>query len=212
MLQLDVDDSQLQRLTGELRKVATPDESMMELIGFRMADIITEDNRKGVLEGFDHEDNPMPPLGYREGHGQPTAARASASDVFGTRRGRFKGVQAAPQRSRRGGPDNSSGILANNNLATWLYQEFDGPRLAPRGQSSRVIANLIASPLQVNGTTVVAECVWMDVVDENGRAFLMDHFGGSGHTPRYDLRGVRAWGIREAEQSALEWAQSLLEL
>jgi hypothetical protein len=212
MLTMTVEDSGLKVLVGELARVATIPPEDLEDLGWRFVDIVTEDNRKGVLEGTDHEDNAMPPLGYREGHGQPTAARASASDVFGTRRGRFKGVQAAPKRSRRGGPDGEEGIKANNNLATWLYQEFDGPRLAPRLESSRVIANLEPEPLQILPNGFVSECGWVDVVDENGRAFLMDHFQGSSRAPRYDLRGVRAWGIREAEQSALEWAQSLLEL
>jgi hypothetical protein len=191
------------RWLGGLADIPSGD---LEALGHRLLDIIQEDNRKGVLEGFDKDDRAMPPLGYRHGEGDPTEARGRTDDVFGTTAKRFKGPTNYKGKK---GQLREAGILDNNNLATWLYQTMVGPRLAPRYESSRVITNLVNLDPDVTTNGVTVQAAWFDVVDEDGKPFLIDHFEGRGQA-RYDLRGVREWGMNEARQSVEEWARWLV--
>jgi hypothetical protein len=185
--------------------------------------ILVEDNRKGVLEGTDGFDQPAPELVYRFGAGQATAARSGVG--FGTAAKRFKGfsgytggkrfkrlpfpgkrrreyrlADAAPadMPRRRGGPWNDDGpaILPNNNLSTGAYQRLTGPRLAPRREASRVIANYHTRHGR-DEAGWFAEGAWVDVVTPDGEELLPYHFNGWG-VPKYDLRGVRRWGLARA--------------
>ena len=101
----------------------------------------------------------------------------------------------------------ASGILPNNNLATWQYQRLTGPPLAPRREASRVIANL-RTRHRVEGGALVAEGFWDDVVDARGKPFLHYHFHGIGQKRR-DLRGVRPDGMRVARAVVREWHRRL---
>jgi hypothetical protein len=207
MLYLRVEDDGIGNLSAALHRLGPiPPDDLLDL-GYRLADIIIEDTRKGVLEGKDWQGQDFPPLSYRHGSGTPTQARGRTNnDVFGTTTRRYKGLT---DYQGKAGQLPSLGILANNNLTTEFYQTFDGPRLAPRRESSRVIANQVKLAPEVHGQTVVAQCEWFDVVDENGEPFLIRHFTGNG-VPLYDLRGVREWGIQEANRSILEWVQALI--
>jgi hypothetical protein len=137
------------------------------------AGVLVEGNRRGVLSGRDGFDQPMPPLQYRNGAGKRTANRKVPN--FGTTSAReLLGTGA--------------------NLTTRQYQQLTGPRLAPRREQSRVIANLrpeARHPLPDRWEAIAA---WRNVVSRKGIQFLPFHFAedrGKARSPRYDLRPVR---------------------
>lgn len=132
--------------------------------------ILIEGNRRGVLSGRDGRDQPMPPLKYRNGRGRRT----------GNRKAPNYGTTAEPE------------LLGDGaNLTTRQYQQLTGPRLAPRRERSRVIANLRAEIRRPRPDRWEAVAAWFDVVSRRGVAFLPHHFEGGRHLPRYDLRPVR---------------------
>ncbi len=162
--------------------------------------IIAEDNRKGVLSGTDGAGKTAPPLRYRLGTGWPTKARTGQAKGF--RVSRRKGF--APRRGK---------TLPNNNLTTEQYMKLSGPRLAPRGDASRVIANhATESIIRSTGKGLMLEVVgsWVDVVSAKGKPFLAAHFRGRGRLPKYDLRGIRRWGLGQARNAAMSWLRILI--
>lgn len=176
-------------LSRKLLRLADPDATpLME----QWEKIIVEDNRKGVLEGYDMDDKPYPELKYRAGHGQVTRGRKGKS--HGTV---VKGAH-------------SPGV--GGNLTTAEYRQLTGPRLAPRGEGSRVITNLMSGHGRDTGDRFrwFALGKWFDVVNAKGEEFLHYHFDGMGRNPRYDLRGVRAWGQRQAREALRQWVAKLL--
>lgn len=177
-------------LSRKLAKLKDPDASpLME----QWERIIVEDNRKGVLAGTDKDDRPMPPLKYRGGSGAKT-------------------------KGRKGGTRGTVAVGANNpgtggNLTTAEYQKLTGPRLAPRGAQSRVITNLHTGSGRDpgNANRWFAVGAWADVVTKAGKKLLPYHFDGVGRNPQYDLRGVRAWGQKQAREALRQWVEGLLK-
>jgi hypothetical protein len=200
--------------------------------------ILAEDNRKGVLEGKDGWDRAAPPLAYRNGAGQRTAARKGIDR--GTVQGREKGKASyefanaewfkrrvaskhfRPVATDRAAPGRGNArprakerrkdmvILANNNLSTRAYQRFTGPRLAPRRDRSRVITNYMTRSGR-KGSAWFAEGYWPNssIVSEKGVPFLQFHFDGAG-VPQYNLARLRQWGLNEARRELLLYVRGKL--
>ncbi|MGO9234503.1 MAG: hypothetical protein ACLP4V_10685 [Methylocella sp.] len=204
-----VDSSGVRRLQILLAMVANPNATPLMQTWM---EIIEEDNRKGVMAGTDRYGNAMPAVTYRP-VGEPqkrlTDAQRNTSNRR-LRRGDFVG---------RGGAN-----AGNNNLTSAEYRKLDGPPLAPRGQFSRVITNLITgftTPRSNNGVPGEsagkwqAVGYWEEVVSAKGVPFLMAHFTGAavgrGHAVTLrvrDLRGVRPEGKRKARAAMREWMVS----
>jgi hypothetical protein len=159
------------------------------------APMIYEGNRRGVLAGVDGHEVAMPPLKYRTGAGKATGKRKAG--MFGTR--------TAPKTGA--GPWQMG--LHDNLSTTEMYQHFDGPRLAPRRDSSRVIKNLEVHWHQLGDGVWEVIGSWFQVISmgtkkkSGGVPFLPFHFNGEGHNPKYDLRPVRP--------KELEWCINVLK-
>jgi hypothetical protein len=173
--------------------------------------IIVEDNRKGILAGLDKDGLPAPPLKYRNAakakavRARPATPRfKDDTNVFGVRPKRLKGITnyEGKQAQLR-----KSGILPNNNLATWLYRTMTGQRLAPRGDASRSISNLRTGNHDDGPNRWIASAGWVQVRSVKGFPFLDAHFNGK-RQRRYDLRGVRLWGRRQAAAALRQWARA----
>ncbi len=172
----------------------------LQELGEKWERIIAEDNRKGILSGTDGDGKAAPALRYRLGTGWATKARTGKARGFAA--SRFRGF--APSRGK---------VLANNNLTTKQYMMLSGPRLAPRRDASRVIANHKTETLiraGVKGPTLEVTGQWVDVVSAKGSPFLAAHFTGRGRLPKYDLRGIRRWGLNQARNAALAWLRVLI--
>lgn len=190
-------------------------------------DIISDDNRKGVLAGLDKDGNPMAPVTYRPkgptvGIGAKSASRFRNNAKGRSKAGTFAGIGS-----------HAAGL--NNNLLRREYEQLTGPPLAPRRQFSRVITNLVTMyDESSDGKTWHAYGFWDEVVDVKGRPFLQYHFqgrgggsGGSGgifggflrrasrgffggggrggRTKKRDLTGVRPVGREKARKAAIAW-------
>jgi hypothetical protein len=157
-------------------------------------DILVEGNRRGVLSGRDGNDQPMPPLKYRNGAGRKTRNRKAGD--FGT--SRYESTGAGPY---------ATGL--NDNLSTALYSQLTGPRLAPRGEASRVIKNLMTEvrhdPASGRWEAVAA---WHQVVSAKGGPFLPFHFEGEGRNPHYALRPVRPQDYQFALNALRAWLKA----
>jgi hypothetical protein len=160
----------LPKLVKQLRNMTNLDcTPLMNDIGL----ILVEGNRRGVLSGLDGFDQPMDPLRYRGGAGVKTANRQKPH--YGTTR-----------YASAGG--------TGGGLTSSQYRQLTGPRLAPRGEASRVIKNLhveVQNPAPGRWVTVAA---WHHVVSAKGVDFLKYHFAedrGKATFPRYDLRPIR---------------------
>lgn len=175
-----------QKLQVALQSIYRPDPTLV-LEGWQKD--IVEDNRAGVLSSRDKDGNPAPPLRYRNGKGKPTAARKRGH--YGTNRNRML---------------TSSG----DNLTTAEYRKLTGPRLAPRGARSRVIANLVTG-LGYEAPDWFAEGVWLNVLNRKGEKFLDCHFDAKDPRMHYDLRGVRPEGMQRVRVRLLSWALGLLK-
>jgi hypothetical protein len=149
-------------------------------------DVIVEDNRAGVLSGLDKDGNRMAKVTYRTGVARKTRFRSGAA--MGKRTARF---------TRKG-------------LSGSEYQGLTGPPLAPRGASSRVIANLKRRPIRGKEGVWTIACGWDGVVSKRGTPFLPYHFNGAGRLPRRDLRGVRPQGVRRCVAYLKAFVQDLL--
>jgi hypothetical protein len=145
------------------------------------ASILVEGNRVGVLAGIDGFGQTMPALKYRDGHGKKTGRRQVPH--FGTTSHETPRNAAIAFRPHAAGFDLG--------LSSSQYQELTGPRLAPRREQSRAIANLHGLGQIAGDRRWEAVCAWADVVSKTGFPFLQAHFDGDGHLPRYDLRPIR---------------------
>ena len=164
----------------ELQGFDLLDEQMSRMQNFdptpllnQWADVIVEGNRRGVLSGLDGFDNPMPALKYRNGAGKRTARRRVPH--FGRT---YLDTPSGPVRIK--GPF-AAGF--DQNLSSSQYQEYTGPRLAPRRDESRVITALHTA-INYDPATNTWEVVgaWADVVSATGVPFLKFHFEGDGLT------------------------------
>lgn len=149
----------------------------------KIAKVMVEDNRRGILAGLDARGQPAPALTSRTGKGRKPAPRKAG---FGKTRG------------------------FNPNPVSGKYANATGPRLAPFTIKSRVITNY-ATQYGQDGTTFFVEGAWIDVLSSKGKPFLHYHFVGAGHNPRYDLRGVRTWGLNEAAKILVADFSALLK-
>lgn len=176
-------------LSRKLQRLADPDATPL-MVAWQK--ILVEDNRKGVLEGRDMDDAPFPPLKYRGGAAAPTKGR----------KGKAHGTVAIGA--------HNPGIGAN--LTNAEYRKLTGPRLAPRGENSRIITNYMTKPGRDVGDRFrwYAAGAWLHVVNRKGEEFLDYHFDGMGKNPRYDLRGLRAWGQKLAREALKQWVDKLL--
>lgn len=172
-----------------------------------------EDNRRGVMAGQDKDGKPAPPLRYRNAAAIQSGARSRSSGAFGvatrintvTGRGMPRG--AAPARLNAAG---NVAILPNNNLPTKLYQRLTGPRLAPRRDQSRVIANYGFRPPKQMTWGWLLTGYWANVLTPKGRQLLPMHFDATRPGMKYDLRGVRPWGLERCRHLAKSFVLRLL--
>lgn len=191
------------RFAAKLRGLANPTPAQVRPLLEEWRDIIVEDNRKGVLQGRDKDDQPMPALKYRGGAGKKTASRPRSSASFGSLDRR---KAAAINREFLG--RHARGVR-NNNLLAAQYRGQDGPRLAPRGAASRAITNFKTGWLRSGPRSWRVVAGWHGVVNGKGGHFLPYHFDGAGNNPKYDLRGVRDWGRRRLREALRDWTRAL---
>lgn len=180
----------LVKIRQRLARIQNPDAEPLML---QWRQTIVEGNRRGVLSGRDGFDQPMPPLSYRGGAGKRTANR-KVPDYGTTREAPIVGSGA--------------------NLTTRQYQQLTGPRLAPRGEASRVVRNLY-DETRYDGKRWEAVAGWHDVVSREGIEFLPYHFAknrGRATFPRYDLRPIRPRDYQHCVNAFRAWAKLLLRV
>jgi hypothetical protein len=174
--------------------------------------IISEDNRTGVLAGLDKDGVPMVPVRYRP---KPPPGMRVTDRLSGKANAYHR--ESLKQFRLGQGANKRKGMFAglgpaisgmHNNLSTAEYQLLSGPPLAPRDQFSRVITNLKTSftgpPYGEQEWQAIG--AWDQVVNQKGLPFLFYHFNGIG-LPRRDLRGVRPNGIVKAMDALRNWAR-----
>jgi hypothetical protein len=228
------DNGAFNRISARLKGVEVIDAADLAVLLEEWERVIIEDNRRGVLAGLDKDGVEMQAVTYR---GQTATAKPRArsgafrgSNLKGNRKGvirelglkggriagrtpkgaekvvggmnRFKGVTTYSFTGSKG-----AAILPNNNLATRVYKQLDGPPLAPRREASRVISNLMT---EHDTTEMSASGGWAEVVSPKGVPFLKAHFNGENGLPVRDLRGVRPWGVAQARAAVRKWASWLL--
>jgi hypothetical protein len=194
-----VDTSAVDRLRVRLGRIADPDATPLMATYMR---IIDDDNRKGVLAGTDMHGNPMAPVTYRPKSKDAKPVRLTVEQRLGQnaglKRGRYVGL----------GPKTA----ANNNLTSAEYRLLSGPPLAPRGQFSRVITNLLTDyddSQRLRGQWE-AWGYWDEVVSVKGVSFLKYHFDGTKRLPQRDLRGLRPAGMILARTATRNWAMDIV--
>lgn len=202
-----IDLSGLGRLREPLRRLGSPSDGALSVLGLAWAKVIDDDNRRGVLAGLDRHGNPMEPVKYRPvttlSVRRPTAQQKN-NPRKGARRGAFSGF----------GP-RAAGL--HNNLTSREYRRLAGPPLAPRGAFSRVITNLKTRFGRRGAFRFETVGYWDEVVSTKGVPFLMAHFQGlrtgrkgSVRLPVRDLRGIRPPGRTRAFTALRAWAIDLL--
>ncbi|WP_165063436.1 hypothetical protein [Paludisphaera rhizosphaerae] len=197
-----VDLTGIKNLQRKLDKIENIDATPL-MVSFQK--IISDDNRRGILNGEDRWGNIMLAVTYRP-KGTPTNIKGRSDEA----RRQRNGAKANAKQGRFAG----FGPLAaglHNNLTSSEYRKLSGPPLAPRGVFSRVITNLVTSfivdPSRRAWTAVAG---WANVVDVHGRSFLNFHFTGAGRLPRRDLRGVRPEGRAKAQRAAVAFVRDLI--
>jgi hypothetical protein len=104
------------------------------------------------------------------------------------------------------------------NLTSAQYRQLTGPPLAPRGQFSRVITNLVLDFQDGRKTPPwYVWAGWKDVVSKTGFEFLPVHFEGKplgrgGPRKQRDLRGLRPDGVAKARQAMWNWVTGLVRI
>ena len=186
-----IDTSGIDRLRSKLAKIANLNPvPVLETI----ADVMDEDNRRGVLAGLDKDSNPLRPVTYRPTKpGVKLTAEQRLGQKTRTKRGQHSAIGSGAQR-------------AFNNLSSAEYRKLDGPPLAPRRQFSRVITNYSQRYGQIGAGKWEVIGAWVNVLSRKGRPFLHYHFNGEGRNPVRDLRGVREWGRNKIKSALKAWA------
>lgn len=183
----------------------------------QVGDLILEDNRAGVLAGLDKDMKPAPPLRYRRTSGKVAQPHAQLQrGKMGPNRGPAK-YELRSTKSKRFGTVhepmplgvNYATILPNNNLTNAQYRKLTGPRLAPRFEGSRSIANLRKVPPFQDATDWIVEAAWADFLDKDGDPILPWHFDSTNPAFRYDLRGVRKPALAKIGDLVAEWWRQL---
>ena len=173
----------------------------------RWEEIIVEGNRRGVLSGVDGYNRPEPPLKYRFGIGKRTRNRQRPA--YGSP---VANPQKADVRAFRG----PFAAGWDDNLLASQYAGLTGPRLAPRGEQSRAIKNLMTR-IDYDPSTHTWSVIgaWAEVVSAEGFPFLPVHFEGlkagrgAGFTmPKYDLRPVRPEDLQFARNALMAFIRT----
>lgn len=194
----------IDRIIHQLDRLVEPDASdLME----EWEDIVTEDNRRGVLAGTDGFGRPMTPVTCRPKDGKPKRVTARQRNNFRPGHQRFSGRGPA-----------ASGF--NNNLTSAEYRRLGGPALAARGEHARVITNLQTEHHYDRGRKVWEVVAgWVEVVSVKGVEFLIAHFTGArvgrGHKvklPVRDLRGIRPGGQQEMGAAVERWGHDYIQV
>lgn len=201
-----LDTSGLDRINEGLRKLGDPDATDLMVTWMN---VIDDDNRKGILAGLDKDGVPMAPVTYRPRAYSPIKRLQPT-----------KGQRGGMRANARKGGMLGAGATNYGNLTSAEYRMLGGPPLAPRGQFSRVVANLQTTygrtgPLDMQW---FAAGFWDEVLDRKGKPFLQYHFQGATGggrrrnvtLPRRDLRGVRPAGVAKAMKAMAAWARLLL--
>lgn len=173
--------------------------------------IISEDNRRGILQGLDKNGVPMIPVKYRPETTKPLRVTKPPKQL--TIKEALKRQRLNQKANKRKGVSAGLGPLASglhNNLTSAEYKLLGGPPLAPRDQFSRVITNLevgYGGPPK-GDPQWFAFGEWADVVSNKGIPFLKYHFHSvPSRLPVRDLRGVRPDGIAKAVDALRNWAR-----
>lgn len=180
----------LDRITAGFSQLVNPN---AEDLMMRWRLVIDDDNRKGILSGLDKDGVPMIPVTYRP---KPKAVKPTAAQRQGLKArakvGHFQGLGAA----------------SYGNLTSAEYRLLGGPPLAPRGQFSRVITNMVTAYGREAGSGQwYAMGYWDQVFSKKRIEFLHWHFLGAGRLPRRDLTGLRPQGREKARTSLIAWAK-----
>jgi hypothetical protein len=156
--------------------------------------IIVEDNRSGVLSGTDCNGKPLEKVTYRGGVAKKTLYRRGAA--FGK-----------PPVAFLGG--------TGDNLSAAEYRKLTGPPLAPRGEASRVIANLTVNSAKLGPGRWEVVAGWEDILSRKGRPFIHAHFTGwkfkHFELKQRDLRGVRPGGVAKLKKALSDWTSYWLK-
>jgi hypothetical protein len=190
-----LDTTGLDRLRARFDRIAHVDPTPLLA---RVADLMDEDNRRGVLAGTDKDGAPTAAVTYRPVKPGSKPVKLTLEQRLGQRgnikRGKYSRI--------------GSGIArTNNNLTSAEYRLLDGPPLAPRRQFSRVITNYMQSSGQIGPRVWEVIGAWVNVLDTKGRPFLKYHFNGEGQKVR-DLRGIRPQGIAKIRAALRAWVIS----
>ena len=177
------------------------------------ANVLVEDNRRGVMMGVDGEGKRMTPTTYRKSLRQTSAGEAT-DEFFNAQGEAFSNMEGAQEfyfANTSGQPGIGFKPGPSGNMSSKEYRKATGPPLAPRGPASRVISNYTVEPLtSATGNTVGVEGGWDDVVSKKGFEFLPVHFNGGKNMPRRNLVGLRAWGKKQARLELNVWVKWLL--
>lgn len=188
------------------------------------ANVLLEDNRKGVLAGKDKDDKLVTATLYRNsfsqaGYDRPTYVKF-VPNPFGpvAWKTNITGIES---------PGYKPG--SSENLTTKQYKALSGPPLAPRGMASRIISNYQTYPVSGEGGEFGVEGKWDDVVSKKNVSFLPFHFSGnvvsttSGplfgvigvgrgkNLARRNMAGLRAWGRTRARTDLQKWIQEVMD-
>lgn len=164
------------------------------------AEVLVEDNRRGVMQGLQGDGTPMQPTKYRLSLTQSGAGQAG--DLFFNESGQeFENFESAGKFhfGSLGGMGAGYKPSPSDNLRTREYKQMTGPPLAPRGAASRVISNYRINIL-TGKNRVGVEGGWDDVVSRNGTPFLPAHFFGSQIRTRAPKSGIFATSLSGAAQ------------
>jgi hypothetical protein len=191
-----LDTTGLDRLRARFDRLANPDPAPLLV---RVADLMDEDNRRGVLAGEDKDGSYMLAVTYRPRKPGAPSVKLTVAQRLGQRgnikRGKYSRIGSGLER-------------ANNNLTSAEYRLLDGPPLAPRRQFSRVITNYMQSSGQIGPRVWEVIGAWVNVVNAKGQPFLKYHFNGEGRLPVRDLRGIRPPGMTKIRAAIRAWMTS----
>jgi hypothetical protein len=197
MITTKVDTTGLDRLRARFDRIANPDPTPLLV---RVAKLLDDDNRAGVLAGLDGANNSMAPVTYR-----PVSAKTGKLVKKGVALTLEQRLGQSPKKSRGSYSRIGSDIQrANNNLTSAEYRLLGGPPLAPRKQFSRVITNYQQEARQIGSRAWEVVGAWVNVLSRKGVPFLTYHFNGIGQQRR-DLRGIRPDGIAKIKATARAW-------
>ena len=188
----------LDRLQARFAHLQNPDATGLMVT---WQQVIVDDTRKGVLAGTDKDGRPLIPVTYRPD--------------FDAKGGTSKSQRYGQRGNKKFGDFNPMTRAGFGNLTSREYRKLTGPPLAPRGQFSRVVTNLLTRYRPAGNGRWEAEGYWDQVVSRQGVPFLRYHFDGEplgrgGPRKQRDLRGVRPAGVALAKEAAVNWMRDMV--